>query len=150
MVDRVIQQRSKWRLKTLLKLRHLLVDQSGSAVLEFVALALPLFIPLFIFLNQYATATDTEASMRTLGREMSRAIVTSENDEVAFGVAAEVFARGGEILGFGERIGSGDIRYSIECQRQPCISPNNEIEVKIISRKLGRTISAVEYVSPWA
>jgi hypothetical protein len=132
------------------RMKHFAADQRGSAVLEFVALALPLFIPLFLFLNQYSMTSDTEASMRTLGREMSRAIVTSENDEVAFGVAAEVFAKGGEILGFEDEIYAGDIRYSIECQRQPCISPNNEIEVKIISRELGRSISAVEYVSPWA
>lgn len=130
--------------------KFLIGDQSGSAVIEFVALALPLFIPLFIYLNLYSTSSDTEASMRTLGREMSRAIVTSENDAVAFGVAAEVFAKGGEILGFDDEINAGDIRYSIECQRRPCISPNNEIEVKIISRELGRSISAVEYVSPWA
>jgi hypothetical protein len=131
-------------------MKQFAADQRGSAVLEFVALALPLFIPLFLFLNQYSMTSDTEASMRTLGREMSRAIVTSENDEVAFRVAAEVFAKGGEILGFSDEIKSGDIRYLIECQKQPCISPNNEIEVKIIFRELGRSISAVEYVSPWA
>ena len=95
-------------------------------------------------------AREVVAGAGLLGREMSRAIVTSENDAVAFGVAAEVFAKGGEILGFDDEINAGDIRYSIECQRRPCISPNNEIEVKIISRELGRSISAVEYVSPWA
>jgi len=130
--------------------RNFVADQRGSAVLEFVALALPLFIPLFLFLNIYSTASDTEASMRTLGREMARAIVTSENDEIAFGVGGEVFMRGGEILGFNDEIASGEIQYSIECQHQPCISPNNEIEVRITSRELNRTISAVEYVSPWA
>ena len=130
--------------------KAVVLDQRGSAVVEFVTLALPLFIPLFIYLNLYSTATDTESSMRTLGREMARAIVSSENDDVAFSVAGEVFWKGGEILGFKEKINSGEIRYSIECKRQPCISPNNEIEVKIISHELMRSISAVEYVSPWA
>jgi hypothetical protein len=124
--------------------------QKGGAIVEFVALALPLFIPIFIYLNQYGQISDSESSLRTLAREMSRAVVMSENDEIAQRVAAEVFIKGGAVLGLEKEIESGDIQYFLQCNDRPCIAPDNQIEVRIESKSLNRTISAVEYVSPWA
>jgi hypothetical protein len=138
------------KLNFLSRLRKLVVGEEGSAVLEFVILALPLFIPLFIFLNQYSLQSDTESSLRTLSREMARAFVTSENDHVAERVTFEIFSKGAEILGFGDDLASENLTYSFSCKERPCISPNNEIVITIQSRKAGRHISAVEYVSPWA
>jgi hypothetical protein len=51
--------------KPFLLLRKL-KDESGSAVLEFVALALPLFVPVIIFLSSFATASNDEFIVRTL------------------------------------------------------------------------------------
>lgn len=124
--------------------------EQGGAIVEFVALALPLFIPIFIYLGHYASISDQESVLRTLAREMSRAVVTSENDEVAERVAEEVFFKGGEVLGLGEAISSGSLSFTLQCNSKPCISPNNEIVISIFSESLKRTISAVEYVSPWA
>jgi hypothetical protein len=132
------------------KLRSLLLDEEGSAVLEFVALALPLFIPLFIFLNQYSLQSDTESSLRTLSREMARAFVTSENDEVAARVTLEVFSKGATVLGFQGDVESRDLIFNYRCRNQPCISPDNEIVISLYSVKAKRTISATEFVSPWA
>lgn len=131
-------------------LSKFLKEEDGSAIVEFVALALPLFIPLFIFLNQYALQSDTESSLRTLSREMARAFVTSENDDVAENVTYEVFIKGGELLGFATEIASGQLTYSFECENSPCISPNNKIEITLHSRKAQREITALEYISPWA
>ena len=86
-------------------------DEEGSAVIEFIALALPLFIPLFIYLNQYASTSDAQASLRTLSREMARGFVTSENDEVANRVTFEIFSRGAEVLGLSDEITSGSLTY---------------------------------------
>lgn len=124
--------------------------QEGGAIIEFVALALPLFLPVFIFLNQYGQISDTEASLRTLAREMSRAIVTSENDLLAERVAREVFIKGGTELGLQEEIDRREIQFTVKCREQPCLTPNNQIQVNIHSSSLHRTISAVAYVSPWA
>ncbi len=124
--------------------------EQGGAIVEFVALALPLFIPIFIYLGHYASISDQESVLRTLAREMSRAVVTSENDEVAERVAEEIFSKGGEVLGLGEAISSGSLSFTLQCNSKPCISPNNEIVISIFSESLKRTISAVEYVSPWA
>ncbi len=124
--------------------------QEGGAIIEFVALALPLFLPVFIFLNQYGQISDTEASLRTLAREISRAVVTSENDVIAERVALEVFLKGGAELGLQEEIDRREIQFSVQCRERPCLSPNNQVQVSIHSNSLNRTISAVAYVSPWA
>jgi Flp pilus assembly protein TadG len=131
-------------------IRKTVSDDEGSAVLEFVALALPLFIPLFIFLNQYAISSDAESSLRTLGREMARGFVTSENDEVAERVVFEIFSKGAAVLGFDEEISSGILTYNYQCKNQPCISPNNEVVITLKSTLAGISISTVEYVSAWS
>ncbi len=132
------------------RLRKIAFDEEGSAVLEFVALALPLFIPLFIYLNQYSSTSDAQSSLRTLGREMARGFVTSENDEVANRVTFEIFSKGAEILGFSEELEARSLTYTYECKNQPCISPNNEIVITLHSQKSKVSISTVEFVSPWA
>ncbi len=130
--------------------RQKLREERGGATVEFVTLALPLFIPLFIFLGEYATRSDLEGNLRTLSREMARGVVTAENDSIAADVSYEIFIKGGEVLGYGEKISSGSITFRVLCRENPCISPNNEITVTISSSELGHPVSAVEFVSPWA
>lgn len=132
------------------RIRKLALDEEGSAIVEFVILALPLFIPLFIYLNQYAVTSDAQGSLRTLSREMARGFVTSENDVVAERVTFEIFSKGAEVLGFSDELSSGSLTFSFECKINPCISPNNEIVITLKSTKSGTSISTVEFVSPWA
>jgi hypothetical protein len=127
-----------------------LQEERGSAVVEFVMLALPLFVPLFIFLNNYATASDLSGTLQGLSREMARAVVTAENDNVARRAAYEVFVKGGEVLGLSKEIERGEIRYEIICRNNPCISPDNEVQIAIASARLSKVITSIEYVSPWA
>jgi Flp pilus assembly protein TadG len=130
--------------------KKIVMDEEGSAVLEFVALALPLFIPLFLFLNIYAQTSDAQGSLRTLSREMARAFVTSENDKVAGAVAYEVFVKGANVLGYGKSLNNGNLSYTITCSNSLCISPNSEVLVTLTEKSTGVEISTVEYVSPWA
>ena len=127
-------------------------DERGSATVEFVSLALPLFIPLFIFLNSYSSMSDGEASLRTLSRESVRAFVLAPDDETARRVTSEVIARGAAVLGFGNELESGALTYNIECKESPCISPDNTIRMHMyLKLENGRTIEvqSMEYVSPW-
>lgn len=132
------------------RLHERLSERRGSASLEFVALAIPLFIPLFIYLAQYSTHSDLEGSMRTLAREMARAVVTSENNGVAESVVQEVFIKAGSVLGLQSEIDSGELSYEVLCRESDCISPDNEIQIILHSRKLEHSVRVVEYVSPWA
>jgi Flp pilus assembly protein TadG len=130
-----------------------LTEERGSASVEFAVLAIPLFIPLFIFINNFATMSDSQDSLRTLAREAARGFVTSANDEIAYGVAHEIVTKGAQILGYGEAIQQGEIEMHIECSERPCISPNASVRVVMTRTVMNRPrirVSAIEYVSPWA
>lgn len=138
--SRVLTGRSMKGFKTL-------SDERGSASVEFSILAIPLFIPLFIFMGQFANASDSQDSLRTLARESVRAFVSSSNDQIAFYVANQVIAKGGEVLG------QKNIGIRITCSASPCISPDAQVIVHLMSRNPGNSpfeVSAIEYVSPWA
>ena len=133
--------------------KKLLRENRGSASVEFVVLAIPLFIPLFIFMNSFATVSDSQDSLRTLAREAARGFVTSANDEIAYGVAHQIVTEGAVILGYQDAIQKGEIEMHIECSARPCISPNASVRI-LMTRKISERpdvkVSAIEYVSPWA
>lgn len=124
-----------------------LLDQRGSASVEFSILAIPLFIPLFIFIGQFSNASDSQDSLRTLARESVRAFVSSSNDEIAYFVANQIIVKGGEVLG------QENIGVQISCSASPCISPDARVIVRLTSRDSDNSsfeVAAIEYVSPWA
>jgi hypothetical protein len=125
----------------------------GSASVEFSLLAIPLFLPLFIYFSLFATASDSQGALRTLARESARAFVTSANDEIAFSVARQVIYQGGELLGYQLQEGKEKISVDISCSENPCISPNSEVRVSLTATSSeGKPVrvSAIEFVSPWA
>ena len=136
------------RIKNLAaRVKSVLIDSSGSASVEFSILAIPLFIPLFIFMGQFSHSSDAQDSLRTLARESVRAFVSSSNDEIAFGVAEQIIEKGGAILG------QEGIEVRIICSASPCISPDARVLIRLVSRSstnLKTEVSAIEYVSPWA
>ena len=136
------------RIKYLpVRVKSVLIDSSGSASVEFSILAIPLFIPLFIFITQFSHSSDAQDSLRTLARESVRAFVSSANDEIAFGVAEQIIEKGGAILGH------ENIEIRILCSASPCISPDARVLVRLTSKSSSNVkieVSAIEYVSPWA
>jgi Flp pilus assembly protein TadG len=140
-------------LKILRGSKLAIFEERGSASVEFVALAIPLFIPLFIFINSFASATDGQDALRTLAREAVRGFVTSSNDEIAYGVAHEIVTKGAGVLGYSDAVKNGAIEMHIVCSERPCISPNSGIRITVTLREKGSSAisaSAIGYVSPWA
>lgn len=133
-------------------LRKRLAGESGSAIVEFVILAIPLFIPIFIYLNLFASVSGNEAIVRTLAREGLRAYVASDTDHAGREVSAQALSVIATELGLtpGE-IATLSARY--ECSDNPCLSPNGRIRITVsyIDGQSHRTIeaSAQEHVSPW-
>ena len=137
-------------------LRHLfrsfVNDEKGSAIVEFVVLAIPLFIPIFIYLASFASLSGNEAIIRTLAREALRAYVASENDHAGREVSAQALVVIADHLGLTEdEIRTLSTRY--ECSENPCLSANGRIRLTIsyIDSRSHRTIeaSAQEHISPW-
>lgn len=127
-------------------------DESGSATVEFVLLAIPLFLPILLFLNHFATLSNSELVARTLVRESLRAYITSPNNEVAPDRAWQVMTIGGRAEGLTEdQINALDIDF--ECSATPCITPNGRIRATLRMQlpNQGRVVTAQaeEYISPW-
>ncbi len=128
-------------------------EEDGSASVEFAVLAIPLFIPLFLYMNSFASMSDGQDALRTLAREAARGFVTSSNDEIAYGVAHQIVTQGAQVLGYEKALQNGEIQLHIECSTRPCISPNASITVSITRTEGERPdikVSAIAYVSPWA
>lgn len=127
-------------------------DESGSAIVEFVALAIPLFIPIFIYLNSFASVSSNESIVRVMAREGVRAYAASDSDHSGRVVSEQAILLIAQNLGLTSReINTIDVNY--ECSRLPCLSANSRIRLTIsyIDANSHRTIkaSAQENISPW-
>ena len=127
-------------------------DESGSAIVEFVALAIPLFIPVFIYLNSFASVSGNEAVIRVMAREGVRAYAASDSDYSGRVVSEQVIQLIAQHLGLtSSEIKSINVNY--ECSRLPCLSANSRIRLTIsfVDSRSHRTIkaSAQENISPW-
>ena len=127
-------------------------DESGSAIVEFVALAIPLFIPVFIYLNSFASVSGNEAVIRVMAREGVRAYAASDSDYSGRVVSEQVIELIAQHLGLtSSEIKSINVNY--ECSRMPCLSANSRIRLRIsfFDSRSHRTIkaSAQENISPW-
>lgn len=139
--------------KAIQKILRKVASDRGSASVEFVALAIPLFLPLFLYINSFASMSDGQSSLRTLAREAVRGFVTSSDDEIAFGVAHQIVTQGALVLGYGEDLRAGVIQMHITCSERPCISPDASVQVSLTNAhdpERPITVSAIEYVSPWS
>jgi Flp pilus assembly protein TadG len=134
-------------------LKRLIKSERGSASIEFVALALPLFVPIIFFLYQFASVSGQEEIARTLAREGARAFVTSSNQSSAAAAMSAVIQRAGIELGLSEEEFER-MAINLECSSSPCYSPNGKIVVTVhfgASKEFRAvTASAQEYISPWS
>jgi Flp pilus assembly protein TadG len=134
-------------------LKLIIKSERGSASIEFVALALPLFVPIIFFLHQFASVSGQEEIARTLAREGARAFVTSSNQSSAAAAMSAVIQSAGRELGLTvdefQRMA-----VNLECSSSPCYSPNGKIVVTVhfgASKEFRAvTASAQEYISPWS
>ena len=130
-----------------------LKSEDGSASVEFIALALPLFIPLIIFLQQFAAVSTEENFARTLAREGARAYVSSSSPQSAEEMMNKVIMVAGKELGLTEEQ-FGRMAVGLECSDSPCYSPNGRVQITIhfsaTSQYRAVTASAQEYFSPWS
>ena len=127
-------------------------SESGSATIEFVALAIPLFIPIFIYLNHFSAVSANEEIARSMAREILRVYVVSENDSAArdlSGKATQLLARQWHLTE--SEIDS--LRTQMDCTRFPCLTADGRIKLTIsfTDEETGRKVSASaqEHLSPW-
>ncbi|CAB4583167.1 unannotated protein [freshwater metagenome] len=140
--------------KMLLYLQKVIGRQDGSASIEFVVLALPLFIPIFIFLGQFSNVSSHETVLQTLARESLRSYIESSDGESGEALIRQVIEVGGKNLGLSqEEIRAIDVE--MKCSKNPCHLPNGRVRITLTmdpSVNHGRTVQAAaqEYFSPWS
>jgi hypothetical protein len=127
--------------------------QEGSASVEFIVLALPLFIPILIFLGQFSSVNSHEMALQTLARESLRSYIESSNDEAGEALIREVIEVGGKNLGLSQQEVSA-IDVDVKCSKSPCHLPNGRVRITLTmeaSMTHGRRVEAAaqEYFSPW-
>ena len=133
-------------------LKRKLHSESGSAIVEFVVLAIPLFIPIFIYLNQFSSLSVNEEIARSMAREVLRVYVISEDESAARNLSS----RATNLLARQWKLTDSEIsslRTNLDCSDSPCLSANGRIKLTITFRdeQTGRMISASaqQHLSPW-
>jgi hypothetical protein len=139
--------------KLLSLINNSLRRQEGSASVEFIVLALPLFIPILIFLGQFSSVNSHEMALQTLARESLRSYIESSNDESGEALIREVIEVGGKNLGLSQQEVSA-IDVDVKCSKSPCHLPNGRVRITLTmdaSMTHGRTVDAAAqaYFSPW-
>ena len=139
-------------IKVIPRLFYAFKSETGSATVEFVALAIPLFIPIFIYLNHFSSVSANEEIARSMAREILRVYVVSENDDAAkdlSGKATQLLARQWHLTD--SEVAS--LRTRMDCSRFPCLTADGRIKLTIsyTDEETGRlvTASAQEHLSPW-
>ena len=126
--------------------------EDGGAIVEFVALAIPLFIPTFIYLNSFSSVSANEEIARSMAREVLRVYVISESD----GAGQELSAKAAQLLGRQWNLSESELsslRTSMDCSHFPCLTANGRIKLTLsfIDDETQRKVSASaqEHLSPW-
>jgi hypothetical protein len=139
-------------IKVIPRLFYAFKSETGSATVEFVALAIPLFIPIFIYLNHFSSVSVNEEIARSMAREILRVYVVSENDDAAkdlSGKATQLLARQWHLTD--SEVAS--LRTRMDCSRFPCLTADGRIKLTIsfTDEQTGRVVSASaqEHLSPW-
>ena len=135
-----------------IKFKERLTSDSGSAIVEFVALAIPLFIPIFIYLNHFSSVSVNEEIARSMAREVLRVYVISEDESAARNLSGQAI----QLLARQWKLSDSEIasmQTHMDCSHTPCLSANGRIKLTITFRdnQTGRVVSASaqEHLSPW-
>ena len=127
-------------------------NEDGSAIIEFVVFALPLFVPLVIFLTSVNQSSQIQYEARNFARQIARVYVTSPSQELT-GPRIESVTRAFRESTFAANRIDPQPRIEIRCSQIPCLSPNGKIEVRVSlkSQTSGRfaTATAIQTVDAW-
>jgi Flp pilus assembly protein TadG len=134
------------------KVSKLIKDEEGSAIIEFIILALPLFIPLVIYLTSVNSSAQIQYEARNFARQIARVYVTSPSQEsTSSRVAAliDVFSKNS----FPEKGIDLLPTVQISCSMNPCISPNSRVVVDVVltssKNRNSAKAKAIQTVDSW-
>ena len=132
--------------------QELIQGEEGSAIIEFVIYALPLFVPLIIYLTAINQSAQIQYEARNFARQLARAYVASpsqEFTEARISAVKQVFI---ESTFATNRIDSNP-RIEISCSLNPCLTPNGKVSITVYLTSIfshsSASATAVQTVDAW-
>ncbi len=133
-------------------------EDRGSASVEMVTLAIPLFIALIMLASHVTAVSASKIEISHLARTALRAFVTAYSTPLGHARVQQVLQS--DVVsstqpwaldsdGGGALVGKGRISYFIECRRIPCIQPSNRVRITIEDRLLGTRVAASLTTDQW-
>jgi hypothetical protein len=133
-------------------------DDRGSASVEMVTLAIPLFIALIMLASHVTAVSASKIEISHLARTALRAFVTASSTPLGHARVQQVLQSDDAAStqswaldsdGGGALVGKGRISYFIECRRLPCIQPSNRVRITLEDRLLGTRVAASLTTDQW-
>ena len=109
-------------------MRESFACEVGSAVLEFVVLALPLLVPLAIYLTGVHANSRINSDLHNLARQSARAFITSPNDSFESARMQAVLSVFESKVFQPDGISEVPL-VSVTCSQSPCLTPNARVRV---------------------
>jgi Flp pilus assembly protein TadG len=119
----------------------------GSAIIEFVLLAIPLMIPLIIYLGMVHQSSTINSDLHNLARQSARAFITSSDESFEPSRIQNLLSI------FEQRILQPDgIReaptIAVECSATPCLTPDSRVKVTAtLTLTRNRWIGILRFIS---
>lgn len=143
------------------RIKYLLLKrEEGSAVVEFLALGLPLFLPLAIFLSHINNDSNLHIQSKNLARQVVRAFVTSPSEQYSESRVAkvievfqrEIFNRSGATSNPTNNSAYGP-EVRITCSQYPCLQRGTKVRATVTLSSANNQVVAVasaeEFVDLW-
>ena len=133
-------------------------EDRGSASVEMVTLAIPLFIALVMLASHVTVVSASKIEISHLARTALRAFVTASSTPLGHARVQQVLQSDDAAStqswaldsdGGGALVGEGRISYFIECRRIPCIQPSNRVRITLEDRLLGTRVAASLTTDQW-
>jgi Flp pilus assembly protein TadG len=128
-------------------------DESGSAVAEFVLLALPLFIPALLFFISLSNSINSEMESSMLAREAVTTFVSGLDDGQAHS-KTRVLLNEYEKLSVklsNSNPNSERINYFVRCEATPCITPGAAVNLTLyIDYSIDNELNAISQSPAWS
>jgi hypothetical protein len=145
-----------------------LIDEEGSASVELVIFAMPLFIPLLMLASHAMALSASKIETSHLARTALRAFVSAPSTplgharvqqvlmvaerqlDVGYDARTRVKGSNFDSVDFSRfTTGSSRITYLIECRRQPCIQPSNRVRITVKDHTTGVEVVATLHTDQW-
>lgn len=110
--------------------------ENGSAVVEFVLIATPLFIPAILFFNAMHASSTEEMNVSNIARQAVRAFATAPDLYIGHQRVKYILDQFSEIetqrdFGSGKRY---DFTYNISCGAEKCLTPGSLVELELFRK----------------